>query len=190
MKTRMNLALGGTVIATLSLLGSTVYGQCDTTPPSGAIIQNDPDVCDGADPAADPNGGCFAPATQTQDLGPLAEGTHVIAGTMGYDSANGGDYDWFTWTLAQQGFITITVASEVPTTGLSSVAPGWFLGTGNDCTDYDFPPGYAGDVGCDFVTSGPDLYVTSGGYHFVCFPYFAGDMEVVCPERISYTITI
>ena len=56
MKTRMTHAIGGTVLGTLFIAGSTAFGQCDTTPPAGSVEQNDVGYC-GSDTEIDPNGG-------------------------------------------------------------------------------------------------------------------------------------
>ncbi len=173
----------------LSLLGGTAFGQCDPTAPRGSIMHNDPDVCDGSDAATDPNGGCYG-SSMIQDLGALDAGTHYISGTIGSDKSSGSyDNDWFHWSIEEQALMTITVSSTNPLTGDLSYSPGWFLGTGSDCSDFQFTVGPTLAESCGFVSTGPNQYMAQGDYIFATQPYFLWT-EVECPARIPYLIQI
>ena len=70
--------------AVLAVVAGLASGQCDTNPPFGAVIQNDPGTCGQATLAPDPNGGCNEDPIAYQDLGAINGGaTITVAGNVG-----------------------------------------------------------------------------------------------------------
>jgi hypothetical protein len=102
------------VVAGLCTAG-VAFGQCDVTPPTGAIPQNDPGFC-GSTGQVDANGGCNDDPVSWQDIGTLAEGFTSLAGNVGAwtddDLAEVRDLDWYSMTAPVNGVISYTFNSS------------------------------------------------------------------------------
>jgi hypothetical protein len=137
MKTRTPLAFGGIVCSTLLFAGGTAFGQCDTTPPTGAIEQNDIGYCGSDD--LDTNGGCNETVPAWQDLGGLGNGTTSVYGNVGaWTTTAGGatrDLDWYQFTADVSGVITFTFDSYNTTLGADPTDFVGFIVTGADDCD-------------------------------------------------------
>ncbi|MEC8560041.1 MAG: hypothetical protein VXY94_08200 [Planctomycetota bacterium] len=106
--------------AVLAVVAGLASGQCDTNPPFGAVLQNDPGTCGQATLAPDPNGGCNEDPIAYQDLGLINGGaTITVAGNVGafdaVDPATGEtaavrDLDWYIVTVPDNGVLTYTVS--------------------------------------------------------------------------------
>ena len=116
--------LGGASLATLALCSVTFAQECNTTPPSGAILQNDDGICalgEGGS-ATDPNAGCLVDWSAVQDAGILTESGLSISGIVG-TGLDVGDEDWYAITADTGGFITFDIqqnnvtAGDIPDTG-------------------------------------------------------------------------
>ena len=136
MKTRTTTAIGGTVLGTLLISGSTAFGQCDVTPPVGAVEQNDPGYC-GSDEADDPNGGCNNAVATWQDLGELGASASVFGDVGAYTTTAGAatrDLDWYSFTVPANGSLTMTFNSYNQTAGADPIDfVGFFATNSDDC---------------------------------------------------------
>ena len=116
MKTRTTQLLGGIVFGTMITAGGTAYGQCDVTPPAGAIEQNDVGYC-GSEDTADPNGGCNEAVASWQDLGTIGSDL-AFYGNVGAFTTLGGaetrDLDWYQFTAPANGTVTWEFFSSNP----------------------------------------------------------------------------
>lgn len=145
--------LSGISLAALAL-GSTAFAQeCDTTPPTGAVSQNDDGVCSAGTggTADDPNTGCVIDASLLQDLGDLGSGRIDVYGNVGVASDGVTvDYDWYMFNLTANGFLTVdwvqnnTTDGDVPTEGFAIL---WGTGT-TDCSAYSWIGAYY-NIGCN-----------------------------------------
>jgi hypothetical protein len=137
MKTRTTHVIGGTVLGTLLITGSTAFGQCDTTAPVGAVEQNDPGYC-GSDTEVDPNGGCNNLVPVWQDLGEIDSAGFEVVGNVGAWTTTAGtetrDLDWYSFTAPSDGTVTIVFNSSNATTGVDPADfVGFFATNSDDC---------------------------------------------------------
>ena len=154
------------VVAGLCTAG-VAFGQCDVTPPSGSVEQNDAGYC-GSTGEVDPNGGCNADPASWQDLGTLAEGFTSMHGNVGAwtttDANDVRDLDWYSMTAPANGVISFTFNSST---------------AGVDPTDF---------VG--FIVTGADDCATAGyeGFIFPCGGFF--EKTVAAGQVMGCVVTV
>jgi hypothetical protein len=152
----MTHAIGGTVLGTLFIAGSTAFGQCDTTAPAGAVEQNDVGYC-GSDTEIDPNGGCNNAVPLWQDIGALGAGTSSVYGNVGAYTTTAGaatrDLDWYSFTVPADGTLTLTFNSSNTTTGVDPADfIGFFATNSDDCAALVIE-GFVFPCGGDYVAT-------------------------------------
>jgi hypothetical protein len=183
--------LSGISVAALALSCTAFAQECDTTPPAGAISQNDDGVCLSGDggTAADPNAGCVVDATYLQDIGTLAAGQTSIYGNVGSQpDGTLADYDWYMFNVATNGLMTVDYVQnnvtdgDIPTNGLALL---W--GTGSaDCSEYAWVFAFY-NIGCG--NAGTDV-VLAPGLHYVLVEMYPPANPDVSDCTTSYVVTL
>ena len=159
--------------AVLACTSGLAFGQCDVDPSTATILENDPAVCGGDDPASDPNYGCDAGAVVggIQDIGALASGNTVIAGTCGFSATLASDFDSYNFELTSGGFLTYTIRTDLDGLG-TETSPGIAVLTGPqelDCSAQDLGGFYL--LACDAQPFGTDVFTPAGRYGIEVFNF-------------------
>ena len=160
-------------VSAAAAMSGFAFGQCDTTPPFGSVIQNDPGYCGNTTGESDPNGGCNEEPIAYQNLGTITAGVPInVAGNVGafdtLDPATGEpiatrDLDWYIVTVPENGVLSYTVSGFNQTSATN--ADFLFVTVDNassiDCTGNVFT-GFVPTCGQQF-----DINVTPGEYAFI-----------------------
>ena len=150
--------------AVLACTSGLAFGQCDVDASTATILQNDPAVCGGDDPANDPNYGCVEGAITggIQDIGALPSGNTIIAGTCGFSAAGTSDFDGYNFELTTGGFLTYTIRTDLDGLG-TETSPGIAVLTGTqapDCSEQELAGFYL--LACDAQPFGTDVFTPAG----------------------------
>jgi len=172
----------GTAVAAAMFTTLGASAQCVINP-NPTVVQND--ACAGQ--TTDPNGGCNSVPAAFQNAGTFSSTNTLITinGTVGTDAAaSTRDLDWYSFTMAEAGFVTWSATSLKP----DGVTPAsnlivWVLSS-TDCATYTVAAGGFASAGvCPFGVA--EVGLAAGNYVvLVSVDFNAAD---VCD--ITYTLT-
>ena len=171
-------AVAGAMLTTLS-----ASAQC-VIDPNPTVVQDD--ACAGQ--AVDANGGCNLVPAVFQNAGTLSSAAPIITinGTVGTDAAaTTRDLDWYSFTMATPGFVTVSTTSAKASTGLpASNLIVWVLST-TDCASYTVVSGGFLSAGvCPLAVA--EVGLDAGTYAII----IGTDFNVADVCDIQYTATV
>jgi len=138
--------------ATGLFVAGSAFGQCDVTPPAGAIEQNDIGYC-GSEETVDPNGGCNQETADWQDIGTIGTDLAAYGNVGAYTNAGGDvrDLDWYSFTVPANGDLNFTFNSYNQTAGADPADFVAFIVTGADNCDTAVYEGFIFPCGGTFT---------------------------------------